>query len=134
MSPIPKSSGAPTTIGVLESLIRKSQNLGQLILSCREEIDSERQLPANLVEELRRSGFFRLFVPAEFGGYEVDPITFVKIIEEISMWLCQEPRKGCVKKTRNRHAVRKMEVGPPEPPCRRGLQTAVSCFSQKLRW
>ena len=86
MSPIPKSSAAPSTIGVLESLIRKSQNLGQLILSCREEIDSERQLPANLVEELRRSGFFRLFVPAEFGGYEVDPITFVKIIEEISMW------------------------------------------------
>jgi hypothetical protein len=25
-----------------------------------------------------------LFVPAKFGGYEVDPITFVKIIEEIS--------------------------------------------------
>ena len=28
----------------------------------------------------------------------------------------------------------KMEVGPPEPSCRRRLQTAVSCFSQKLRW
>ena len=41
---------------------------------------------------------------------------------------------GCVRKTRNRHAVRKMEVGPPEPPCGRRLQTAVSCFSQKLRW
>ena len=47
-------------------------------------------------------------------------------------WLVS--RKGCVKKTRNRHAVRKMEVGPPEPSCRRRLQTAVSCFSQKLRW
>ena len=42
--------------------------------------------------------------------------------------------RGCVKKTRNRHAVRKMEEGPPEPSCRRRLQTAVSCFSQKLRW
>jgi hypothetical protein len=27
---------------------------------------------------------FRLFVPANFGGHEVDPITFVKVIEEIS--------------------------------------------------
>ena len=41
---------------------------------------------------------------------------------------------GCVRKTRNRHAVRKMEVGPPKPSCRRRLQTAVSCGSQKLRW
>jgi len=36
--------------------------------------------------------------------------------------------RGCVKKTRNRHAVRKMEVDPPEPSCRRRLQTALSCF------
>ena len=41
---------------------------------------------------------------------------------------------GCVKKTRKRHAVRKMKVGPSEPPCRGRLQTAVSCFRQKLRW
>jgi len=34
---------------------------------------------------------------------------------------------ACVKKTRNRRAVRKMEVDPPEPPCRRRLQTAISC-------
>src|SRR5262249_26855123 len=41
---------------------------------------------------------------------------------------------GCVKKTRKRQAVRKMKVGPSKSSCRRGLQTAVSCFSQKLRW
>jgi hypothetical protein len=53
-------------------------------------------------------------------------------VDREQAWLVS--RKGCVKKTRNRHAVRKMEVGPPEPSCRRRLQTAVSCFSQKLRW
>jgi hypothetical protein len=41
---------------------------------------------------------------------------------------------GCVKKTRKRHAIRKMKVGPSKSSCRRGLQTAGSCFSQKLRW
>src|SRR6516225_2580587 len=40
----------------------------------------------------------------------------------------------CVKKTRKRHAVREMEVDPSEPPCRRRLQTAMSCFGQKPRW
>jgi hypothetical protein len=40
----------------------------------------------------------------------------------------------CVKKTRKRHAVREMKEGPSEPPCRRRLQTATSCFGQKPRW
>ena len=33
---------------------------------------------------------------------------------------------GCVKKTRKRHAVRKMKVGPSEPPCRGRLQASNS--------
>jgi hypothetical protein len=41
---------------------------------------------------------------------------------------------GCVKTTRKRHAVRKMKVGPSEPPCRGRLQTAISCFGQKPWW
>jgi hypothetical protein len=41
--------------------------------------------------------------------------------------------KDCVKKTSNRHAVRKMEVDPPEPSCRRRLQAALSCFGPKDR-
>ena len=39
----------------------------------------------------------------------------------------------CVKKARKRHVVRKMKVGPSEPPCRRRLQTAISCFGPKGR-
>ena len=41
--------------------------------------------------------------------------------------------RDCVKKARKRHAVRKMKVGPSEPPCRRRLQTAISCFGPKGR-
>jgi hypothetical protein len=39
-----------------------------------------------------------------------------------------------VKKTRERHAVGEMRGGPSESPCRRRLQTAMSCFGQKPRW
>src|ERR1700731_4830184 len=46
-----------------------------------------------------------------------------------------EPALGCcVKKTRERHAVRKMKEDPSEPSCRGRLQTAISCFGQKPRW
>src|SRR6202051_2800860 len=40
----------------------------------------------------------------------------------------------CVKKTRERQAVRKMKEDPSEPSCRGRLQTAISCFGQKPRW
>ena len=36
--------------------------------------------------------------------------------------------RGCVKKVRKRHAVRKMEVGPSESLCRERLQTATGCY------
>ena len=38
--------------------------------------------------------------------------------------------RGCVKKTRNRHAVQKMKVDPSKPPCRGRFQTATSCYGQ----
>src|SRR6476620_7977407 len=40
----------------------------------------------------------------------------------------------CVKKSRKRHAVVEMKVGPSESPCRRRLQTTLCCFGQKPRW
>jgi len=42
-------------------------------------------------------------------------------------WRC------CVKKARERHAVREMKEDPSEPSCRGGRQTSMSCFGQKLR-
>jgi hypothetical protein len=41
--------------------------------------------------------------------------------------LCQEDAQAVM-------LYEKMKVGPSKSSCRRGLQTAVSCFSQKLRW
>ena len=39
---------------------------------------------------------------------------------------------SCVKKTRERHAVRKMKEDRSEPSCRGRLQTAISCFGPKI--
>jgi len=45
-----------------------------------------------------------------------------------------EPLYGCVMKTRERRAVREIKADPSKSPCRRRLQTAMSCFAQKPRW
>ena len=41
---------------------------------------------------------------------------------------------ACVTKTRKRHAVREMKVGPSKSPWRGRLQTARSCCGQKPWW
>src|ERR1019366_9128688 len=47
----------------------------------------------------------------------------------------RQPALGrCVKKTRERHAVREVKEDPSEPSCRGRLQTSISCFGQKPRW
>ena len=58
-------------------------------------------------------------VPAGFATFEADQRGRES----------RRSRRCCVKKARERHAVREMEdVDPSEPSCRRGLQTAMSCF------
>jgi transposase-like protein len=43
--------------------------------------------------------------------------------------------KGIVSRRRESAVLyEEMRVDPSESPCRRRLQTARSCFSQKLRW
>ena len=63
--------------------------------------------------------------PFEFGDQE--PISSHRKLLRAKPWWC------CVKKARERHAVREMKADYSEPSCRGGLQTAMSCFSQKLR-
>jgi alkylation response protein AidB-like acyl-CoA dehydrogenase len=48
------------------------------------DVDRERHLPPSVVEELRDLGVFRLLAPAELGGAESDPLTFLRVVEAAS--------------------------------------------------
>ncbi len=47
------------------------------------EIEQARRLPADLAATLARVGLFRLGIPREIGGLEVDPTTLLRVIETI---------------------------------------------------
>ncbi|MFP2930529.1 acyl-CoA dehydrogenase family protein, partial [Pyxidicoccus sp. 3LG] len=54
-------------------------------LSARsDEIESARRLPADLVAELAREGFFRMMIPKELGGLELHPAVSFQAIESLS--------------------------------------------------
>ena len=58
--------------------------LAPRIAAAAAEIERERRLPERLVAELRAAGMFSLLIPRPFGGAELDPPTFVAILEAIS--------------------------------------------------
>lgn len=49
-----------------------------------DQIEQERRLPQSLLDELIDAGLFRLLLPRSLDGAQVDPVTFVEVLEEIS--------------------------------------------------
>lgn len=45
------------------------------------DTDTTRRLPTTVVDELQDAGVFRLLAPAEIGGSEIDPVTFLNVVE-----------------------------------------------------
>jgi alkylation response protein AidB-like acyl-CoA dehydrogenase len=46
------------------------------------DLDVARALPATIINDLRQCGVFGLLAPRELGGAEVEPLTFLQIVEE----------------------------------------------------
>jgi indole-3-acetate monooxygenase len=61
--------------------------VGSLTQMIREEcavVDRTRAIPATVVDALRDAGVFHLLAPRAVGGAETDPLTFLRVVEEVS--------------------------------------------------
>ena len=67
-----------------ETFVEAAGELAPHICAARDEMDLERQVPADLARLVDEAGVYRLFLPASMGGPQVDPITAYRVIEEIS--------------------------------------------------
>jgi len=63
------------------ALIEAAYALQDEIHSCREEIESRRRVPDSLIGKLKDAGFFRMTMPRDWGGMELDPMTQMRAIE-----------------------------------------------------
>jgi len=55
-----------------------------VIRGYHEEIEREQRLPKALVERLHAAGFYSLMIPRELGGLQVDPLTFLCVVERVA--------------------------------------------------
>lgn len=68
----------------LDMLLNTVHTLEPLIREYADEAERNRQLSQPVVAALAEAGLFRLYTPRSLGGFEVDPLTFYRIVEEIA--------------------------------------------------
>jgi indole-3-acetate monooxygenase len=68
----------------VNNIVSATQALAPLIAESTSAMDAQRRLPERLVEALRELGAFRMAVPRAYGGLELDPMTQVRVVEELS--------------------------------------------------
>lgn len=64
--------------------LARVKDLAPLIAGATAEIEQDRRLPERLVEAMVEAGLFRLLLPRAYDGAEIDPVTYIKVIEAIA--------------------------------------------------
>ncbi len=66
------------------SFVDAAAALAPVVQASAQESERSRRLPVPLVEAMAQEGLFRLWIPRSIGGEETDPMTLVRVVEEIS--------------------------------------------------
>ena len=65
-------------------LVAAAQDFRERIFSQRDAIETSRRLPVDLARDLARAGFFRIFLPAAYGGLDLTPMEGIAVFEELA--------------------------------------------------
>src|SRR5882724_7520486 len=80
--------------------LEQAREIAPMLAAASDEIEERRELPERVVEALIERGFFRMLLPRSLGGAELDPLTYVQVLEEIAKadpstaW-CLGQNSGC---------------------------------------
>src|ERR1700752_1007949 len=66
------------------AVLEVARSLRARILAERDRIEASRRLPDDIARELSHAGFFRIFLPAAYGGLDLTPMEGLEIFEELA--------------------------------------------------
>lgn len=67
-----------------EAILESAKALRPLIEEHRDDMETQGRMPRVLVDAMLDAGLFHLLVPRSAGGSETDPITYLRVAEEVS--------------------------------------------------
>lgn len=67
-----------------DRILQVARALVPEIQAARDQIELERRLPMHLVEAMKRAGIFAMPMPKAWGGPELDPLTQLRILEQLA--------------------------------------------------
>ena len=69
-----------------EHYLTKVAEVGPLITESLDAIERDRRLPTKLLDAMHDAGLFRMLLPKEFGGGQLKPSDFSRVIEEVAKY------------------------------------------------
>jgi alkylation response protein AidB-like acyl-CoA dehydrogenase len=64
--------------------VERTRALAPAIAAAADETERERRVAASLMERMHDAKMFRLLLPRSLDGAELDPVTYVRVIEEVA--------------------------------------------------
>jgi alkylation response protein AidB-like acyl-CoA dehydrogenase len=80
MDAIAEETRLPADIDA-QPLVQAAAALQPVLRRYHDEIEREQHLPQVLVARLHAAGFYRLVIPRALGGLQVDPLTYLRVVE-----------------------------------------------------
>jgi alkylation response protein AidB-like acyl-CoA dehydrogenase len=65
-------------------VLERARALSPMIATFAARVEAERRLPVPLADALHEAELFRMLLPRSLGGAELDPTTFVQVMEEVA--------------------------------------------------
>lgn len=76
------------TVPTSEELVARAAAMVPGLRARADEIEKARQVPKDVVEMFKDAGFFRILQPKSYGGWEMNPIVFMRVLGELGRGCC----------------------------------------------
>jgi indole-3-acetate monooxygenase len=64
-----------------QPVVQAAAALQPVLRDYREELEREQRMPPKLFAQLREAGFYKMVIPRALGGFQVDPLTYLRVVE-----------------------------------------------------